>query len=224
MESIIEEFGFKKPLDVYKFVESFDELLLVNIAFLEGRVKQSPTHFGYVNIHSNYIEKLVKINKLGFLTLEGQKSKCKYEIPTHSIFSSFEKKSYITGLMDRKYSNKLIKYMKNSNIKSKYKFYIVNHTIKYNCFRPRQLIYSTFNNFPVNLTRNKYNKNKYNLFDMEWQYYTNIYNCNTDENLFIDYPNILKIINKLVYVVITGNDYGLHSVEDLLLNFFISIM
>ena len=118
MDDIIEEYGIKKPLYVYKLIENFDELLLVNIAFIQGKVKQSPNYYGYINSKSIYSAKLININKFGFLTLDGQKSKCEYEIQMDNIFCSYEKKSYITGFMNKKYVSKLIKYMNNNTNKS----------------------------------------------------------------------------------------------------------
>lgn len=217
MESIIEAFGNKNPLSIYKFIETYKELLQINIAFLEGKINGTPYHFGYVENQDN---KLIQLNKYGFMTMDYYKGTCKYRIKKDGLFYSYEYKSYISGYLEKKYINNLINYLSNNKI---FKYFIVNNPNKYSCFKPKKILHTTLKELPSNIIRNKYSKNMYRLEEIEWENYTNIYSYDDMIILFDKYPKIKKILKDLVYVVIISNDYGEFFVEDLLLDFFIFV-
>jgi len=86
----------------YHSIGSFDELLDTNVDFIEGKIKWTPYH------QKEYTpgplkQDLIKINKLGFLTLGGQ---CAEDTPTQ------EKKLFLDGYLKVSLIRNFIKYLK----------------------------------------------------------------------------------------------------------------
>ena len=112
MENIIEIYG-KNSEQIYNFIDDYNELLYVNMLYLEDKIS-----FTLFNKPKIDINKLVQLNKLGFLVLEGNEN-------------------YIDGILESKYMNDFIKFMDN-----KVNIYISSN--KFNWFYKEKILYNTF--------------------------------------------------------------------------------
>ena len=112
MENIIEIYG-KNSEQIYNFIDDYNELLYVNMLYLENKI-----NFTLFNKPKIDIDKLVQLNKLGFLVLE-------------------RNENYIDGILDYKYMNDFIKFMDN-----KVNVYI--SSSKFNWFYKEKILYNTF--------------------------------------------------------------------------------
>jgi len=86
----------------FKEVRSFNELLKLNIDFINGIIKWTPYHQKEL-IAGPLKDQLIETNKLGFLTLGGQ---CAEDTPTQ------EKKLFLDGYLKPDLIRNFIKYLK----------------------------------------------------------------------------------------------------------------
>jgi hypothetical protein len=227
MNDLINKFGHDNPDIVYQNVSSFQDLQETNIAFLNGKIKRTPYHLAPIDKETiPLIDKLVKINKYGFLSTCGQPveiTRGKYikkqwtdyfGNKCGNWFYDCQQKSYITGIMESDYVDKLISFLVTKPVY----FYIEKY--------PEILIFTNFPSNKYNVTKTRSNKDKNKLSKTAWDYCTNIHIEPDDYELssFDDYPQIDKIIKEnCVSVNIAGYQYGEGSVEDYLIEFFESI-
>ena len=88
--------------DRYHSVRSFEDLLKLNVDFIEGKIKWTPYHQKEYTAGPLQHD-LIKTNQLGFLTLGGQ---CAEDTPTK------EKKLFLDGYLKPKLVRNFIKYLK----------------------------------------------------------------------------------------------------------------
>jgi hypothetical protein len=64
---------YEKVKQLFSQIQNFAELCKVNILFLRGEIPMTPYHLGPIDEETvPLVEKLVEINRLGFLTISGQ--------------------------------------------------------------------------------------------------------------------------------------------------------
>ena len=90
-------------MELYKKVSRFDELLKLNIDFINGVITSTPYHSEPYKIESNdNTNDLIETNRLGFLTLGGQ---CAEDTPTN------EKRLFLDGYIHQDLATKHIQFV-----------------------------------------------------------------------------------------------------------------
>jgi hypothetical protein len=191
MDTIIEIYG-KKSEQLYNFIYDYNELLHINLLYLENKIE-----FSLLNKPNININKIIELNKLGFLVLEGQNAL--YE-------ESKQQKSYIEGIIDIKYINNLIKFMNNKNVY----LYISNNKLGWFNTKPN-ILFNNFPKLPYNISINIQN-NKYNYKSLDTYY-------NEKLLLFKKFPKIINLLKETIYIRIASINYNIYSIEDLLIEF-----
>jgi hypothetical protein len=180
----------------YHSVRSFDELLKLNVEFIEGKIKWAPYH------RKEYTagplqQDLIKTNQLGFLTLGGQ---CAEDTPTQ------EKKLFLDGYLKTDLVRNFIKYLKQFP-KIEYFIEFPNKEIKTN-IRNWHNVYNVKENQSVYF--NSLARVKKSPSDKEW--------INTDILPFRDisyitlnywkgFDNIIKILKDYAFVHIQHRSF-----------------
>jgi len=90
-------------MELYEKVTSYDQLLDLNVKFINDEIKWTPYHQKPIENTGPLKQTLIDINQKGFLTLGGQ---CAVDTPT------FEKKLFLDGYLDPKLVRNFIKYLK----------------------------------------------------------------------------------------------------------------
>jgi hypothetical protein len=108
-------------MDEYKKVTSYDELLKLNVDFINGVINWTPYHQQSLKV-GPLKDELINVNEMGFLTLGGQ---CAEDTPTQ------EKKLFLDGYIHPDFVRNLTKYLKNKK-KLEYFIELPNKEIKTN--------------------------------------------------------------------------------------------
>ncbi len=212
MNEIIEMYK-NSPLEIYNFIETKKDLINVNIKFLQGYINGSIYHIGY---NKNKNDNLIELNRMNFITLDYEPGIREYKIKKKDFYYSRENRNYIIGYLEKKHVKRFKKYF--ANYKNfKYIIFDMSDSFFNVCF-PSNKLFTTFEELPFNLTRNKYNNNIIKLDNMEWQNYANIYDYEYDD-IFYKYPKINRILNNYVYIVISSVKYGEFFLDEVLLDF-----
>lgn len=191
MDTIIEIYG-KKSEQLYNFIYDYNELLHINLLYLENKIE-----FSLLNKPNININKIIELNKLGFLVLEGQ----------NALYDKLnQQKSYIEGIIDIKYLNNLIKFMNNKNVY----LYISNNKLGWFNTKPN-ILFNNFPKLPYNISINIQN-NKYNYKSLDTY-------CNEKLLLFKKFPKIINSLKETIYIRIVSINYNIYSIEDLLIEF-----
>jgi len=93
----------KTPQEKYKTVTTYQELIDLNIDFINGNIDWTPFHQKPLPEIEEARDKLVNLNRLNFLTLGGQ---CAVDTPT------VEKKLFLDGYLDPGLVRNFTKYLK----------------------------------------------------------------------------------------------------------------
>lgn len=226
ISQLITQQGTKNPLKVFQNIKSYKNLVDVNVAFLQGKISETPYHLGPINAQTiPQLTDLMKINKEGFLSIEGQPAMKVTEFISRTWrnqqgqqqgnwWYSIEQKPYISGFLPKKDLLSFVYFMKDQ---SDYYYQVIIHTT------PSQLLFTTFPTSPYNVTRQKAHKRKQQLSSTPWELFTNIRRPDGHidyRNDFVDFPMIYKLLEETVYVDIAGKNYNQGSVEQLLLQFY----
>lgn len=91
------------PQDKYSSVNTYENLIELNIQFIEGGIDWTPFHQKPLPDLGENFDKLIKINRLNFLTLGGQ---CAVDTPT------LERKLFFDGYLKPELVRNLTKYLK----------------------------------------------------------------------------------------------------------------
>ena len=105
MQSIIAKYGETNITVVYDLVRTFKDLIDTNVAFLQGKIKETPYQLAPPDKETTpLLGKLIRINLNGFFSTEGQPPNCEYGkfIDEQEWFHDWEQKSYITGVISKK--------------------------------------------------------------------------------------------------------------------------
>lgn len=225
MSQVINARGKKDYKAVYRRIKTYKDLLKANVAFLRGKISETPYHLGPIDEETiPLVNDLVKINEAGFLSIEGQPALVEtdfvektWKYPNGRIggnwWYTIEQKPYICGFMPTSQLNPFLHFMKN---KKDYYYQIVVNTI------PSQLLATTFPEERYNVTRSRSHKVKSELSRVKWTNDTNINNEPEEDTRgnFDEYPICYKLLESTVYVIIAGREYNKGSVETLLLEFY----
>jgi hypothetical protein len=222
----IKSFGNKSPEKVYEGVKTYKDLIATNVAFLQGKLPYTPYHGGPIDPETVPLMKsLVKINKAGFLSIEGQPSSHEVKFVEHTWkdnegktagnwWYANEQKSYICGFMPKEHLEKFIRFMGN-----KHDYY---YQLVINC-TPTQMLFTTFPTSPYNVTRERSHKQKGQLSKEKWRLYTNIWSIDGDHDprySFDRLRNCYDLLENTLYVTIASKEYNTGSVEELLMEFY----
>lgn len=209
--------------DPYKNVTTFQQLLDLNVRYLRGEKIVTPYHFDSVDEETlPLLDRLVRINKAGFLSVEGQPA---MKIREHGTFwgnrtpkyTDTLQRSFIVGIVQCHIAARLAAFLRTQPV-----FFSMNN------IKPFFRIASTFPAERLVLTRWRACTVQEDLRNESWKDHT-IYhprkNSDTAIRDFLNfpekYPRIAGMLERSgVHVVIACPSFGVGSVEDVLLKFF----
>lgn len=147
--------GKTNPPKLFALARTFDELLELNVAFLQGRISETPYHFGPIDPETIPLMKdLVTLHlKARVFTTEGQPGLCE-----QGDWGFIEQRPYLCGFVEEDALTKILRHVRKTPKKFVYSFAHVSNGESICNF------YTTFN-----LTRQR-GKN-----DKEWQLHTNFH-------------------------------------------------
>jgi hypothetical protein len=225
MEEFIREHGMTDPLAVYDHVKTYDDLLETNIAFLEGRMARTLYCYGLMEETTPLIEKLKRLHQEKKLfTTEGQPATLKYDTwvtpegkPQGNWWVSTEQKSYLSGFtLDASEFRKTLEAIASKHPKFYFQIYDFTERESFTNFDEKFKMLGKQGIVKVTrvITYTDISKRE----TTPWEYYTNCRPLNhQSEPCFDDHPNIYKLFKKGGYFDILLDEYGVGSVEDLLL-------
>jgi hypothetical protein len=154
MEKHIVALGKTNPRKLFALARTYDELLELNVAFLQGRVSETPYHLGPIDTETVPLMKdLVDLHRQGrVFTTEGQPGLCE-----QGDWGFIEQRPYLCGFVEEETLTKILRHVRKTPKKFVYSFAHVSNG---------ESICNFHNTF--NLTRQK-GKN-----DKEWELYTNL--------------------------------------------------
>ncbi len=197
-------------------IETYDDLIRTNVAFLEGRMDRTPYHFGPIDPETApLVPRLVQLNKLGFVSTNGQPVEL---VETRTCI--YEQRSHIRGFMLAHHLPRLEAYAK-EKIRDGYYFIVSSLStdapqVLFHTFPKRMLQYSTrWKSTCYNVTRFKVNNQR------SWDKCTNVWiEPNYELRNFDDYTALTNLLaEQCIVVTVASRHYGRGSVEDVLLEF-----
>jgi hypothetical protein len=200
-------------------VETYNDLLKLNIEYISGKLKMTPYHFGPLvsNVpSSNLVNNLIKLHGYGILTVSGQESMCKCEIKKDDGWYSIEQRGYLCfhiNIEDNlELAKSLIKQFEQINQQK-------DKTIIYNVFNIKNGDHITNiseEDKCFNVTRVYNTKHK----EISWNDCTNLwFESNYDSGLWgNEVPKIYEILENTIYFDVTLPEYGKGNLEEILLD------
>jgi hypothetical protein len=174
-------------MEEYHIVQSYRDLINLNILFIKGQISKTPYHHGPLALDSQESrETLIKMNELGFLSMDGQGPKPE---------AKHQQKTYISGFMKAELAKPFIKFIKKYP-KINYLISFKSQDIKTNIRNWKE---DFDNGFINSLTRKR-------TLDSEWENisFTTFKNVYYDElHGFEDYPNIMEIFETNEYIYLS---------------------
>jgi hypothetical protein len=96
-------------LPVWSNIQTYGDLIKVNLLFLNGKLKMTPYHLGPIDPETfPFLTKLRKINKMGFVTVNSQPGTCKEFDSTEETYLK-EQRAFLQGFFSRKFTPVLIR-------------------------------------------------------------------------------------------------------------------
>lgn len=217
-------------MTTFENIRSYTDLINANISFLNGEIPRTPYHCGSIDGETlPLVDKLVKINKNGFVTVGGQpgtldvKFQSKYN--SDRIYT-YSQKSYIEGYIRKTHLLRLLEFIDDNETISKHgKFVYKVYDLKKNnsffkcCLDSvrLKLLYNSVpgNNFPLSVQKREDSSGIYCISTACIPYRIDPTFC------FLDYPNIIEqLVPFNVYIIISATEFGERSAEDLLIDFY----
>lgn len=207
--------------DIFRKVYSYDNLINANISFLNGEIPKTPYYLGSIEDETiPLVDKLVQINKNGFISIGGQPSMLNVEIPSKypNRLYTYSQKSYIEGYIRKTYLLRLLEFIDDNETINKhgkfvYKVYDLKKS-KFCCFEPvnTKLLYNSIPEyFPLSIQKR----------GDDYVYSASIPSYINPTFDFLDYPNIIdQLVPYSVYIIISATEFEEKSVEDLLIDFY----
>jgi len=202
--------------DPFRAVQTWDDLLQVNILFLEGKIWGTPYHHGPLEPDSvPLMGKLVALHRYGFFSINGQ----------GSLVNEWERqRSFITGFLSADHAEGLANYFQKHR-KSFVGRILYLRRQAGSTYLKNDLYYSDARlneRTPYNLTQTRSRK------DMVWRFFTNFPTTDSatldeygyESSLFGKYPNIMSLLVDNLFVEVAAVTYGRGSTEDFLLKYF----
>ncbi len=209
--------GIKYPHSMHQmdrrwyFVETFDDLLKLNIEFICGKIYMAPYHCGPICGSQELIKNLVKLHQYGILSVNGQEPICDYNINKGDRWHSKQQRGYLCFCIDGVNNQKLVKsfinQLKNSNL-----IYIIMNA------NDKEII-SNIDGMICNVTRSNSSADKKKIF--LWRNDTSLsgqYNEYFDTWGFITSLKIKEILKKTIYFEVALPEYGKGNLEIILLD------
>jgi hypothetical protein len=97
----------------FRAVRALSDLIEAIVAFLEGRLLQSPYHGGPIDDETRpLLSDLVALNRLGFVTVNGQPNRSDVSIhPDGQKWIAIEQRPFLEGYFDKRYLSAFRVYM-----------------------------------------------------------------------------------------------------------------
>ena len=198
MNLVLEEAIETNPDDldyVYGFVRTYEDLIQVNLAYLDGRMKTTPVGEEIYEETLPFLDKLREINRLGFMSYYGS--------PV-SWDEYGKEKSLIVGILPISCYDSFVEF-----IQTKVGVYCEIHHIK-----TGRRVFTNIPCYPYNLSVH---------FKNEVTHPLNVHDrFNPKKDFLADYykfPRIRKILDKCINIQLVGTNYGYGNVEDPLLEY-----
>ncbi len=196
-------------------IRSYDDFIRTNVAFLEGRIDRTPNHGPLDPETAPLVPRLVQLNKLGFVSTEGQ--------PVELVKTStciHEQRSYISGFMLAHHLPRLEAYAK-EKVRDGYYFVVSSLStdapqVLFHTFPKRMLSYSAYwKSSCYNVTRFKVNNQR------SWNKDTNVWiEPSYELRTYDDMPALMTLLaEQCIAVTVASRHYGRGSVEDVLIEF-----
>lgn len=214
-ESGMSEETFLESMDLRWYqVQTYNDLLKLNIEFIEGKICVTPYHFGPLiveGLDSILISNLVKLHVYGILSVEGQEPICEYEINMEDRWYSKEQRGFLYFHINMEDNLKLAESLTEQLQKKKNIVYKITNLKDGKCVTNILEDEKCFN-----LTRVIKNKH-----DLSWLNCTNLWH-DTDRPGsswgFITSPKIREILKNTMYFQIVLKEYGKDNLEEVLLD------
>lgn len=196
-------------------VETYDDLLKLNMEFIRGNLDMTPYHLGPLVIDvssSNLMNNLIKLHEYGILTVDGQESLCEYNIEKNNKWYSREQRgniSFYINIEDNlELAESFIKQLKHKdntliyNIANIVTGYHITNISKDKCFNVTRSFSSSIKNQEI-----------------EWNYGTNFFaEFDCCDSWGDEIPKIYNILDNTIYFKIALPEYGKGNLEEVLLN------
>jgi hypothetical protein len=213
-------------------VKTYDDLLKLNIEFINGKIERTPYHWGPLHTSSQQlIDNLVELHHYGILTVNGQESLCNYNIyqpgrpNIEKLISGYDydilMKDHWTSVEQRGY---LCFYVNIDNIE------LAKSLIEQLHHNDKNLIYKIIQNNKI-ITNMPEQDKKFNLTRISksltpetknnlWEYCTNFWRNSKDicDWGFITCFHIEKILENTIWFEIALPEYGKGNLEEILLD------
>lgn len=210
MDKIIDEYT-NQYRTIFHRVKSYDDLIALNIAFLNCELHETPTRSRDIREETFFVqEDLIEVNKAGFYSKTGQPAMYHKDFAKGEWFE-MDRKPYLCGYLPMEYYDKFSSFMKKTD-----KFYCIVYS-----YKTKDLLLSTLPVKRYNVARGRSHPDENKLQYQEWTINTYFYvTASRSMADYSDYPNIDALLQNTVYVEIIGRDYHIGSTEQLLLEFF----
>jgi hypothetical protein len=155
MERYIDALGKTDPKKLFSMARTFDDLIELNVAFLRGRIIQTPYHLAPIDQETiPLVKDLVDLHLQGrVLTLQGQPGICE-----QGDWGFSEQRPYLCGFVDEATLTKILRHLRKHPKKFAYRFCNVSNN---------EIIRNFYT--PLNVTRQR------GKADKEWELYTNVW-------------------------------------------------
>jgi hypothetical protein len=222
ISTLIDQYDYVPVNDIWGSIRTYQNLIEVNTAFIEGKLFQSPYHYGPVTTDwSNTGDSsLAQLNRFGFITINGQPYLHKVESfldkDKVEIFMETIQTPYLVGFLPVQAYPFFVEFMKTQP----YFYYYAKSTGK----NPQTLQ----NTYPdpsskYTVTRTRDSKQRSDLDRVEWDNYTNTnyqggYIAVDD---FEPHHNIISLLKGNTVEIELSSDYEHHlSIVDMMISFF----
>jgi hypothetical protein len=210
-------------LEVFGRVCNYSQLIKANVMFLEGKLSRTPYHWGAIDKETlPLVKDLIRINRLGFLTVNGQPAEdSTYFAKKVQKWVSVKQRPYLEGYLPAFLLPDFIDFME-TQPGYMYNIYQLSLTPSMLRWIRRENVSCALieSNAPplFNVTIDKGAPSRRELMDEPWREYTNIPQEN--DYSFEGFENILPIlVPHTVNVFVFGTTYGEGSTERLMLQF-----
>lgn len=227
----------------YRSVRTYDDLLHLNVEFIQGRLPMTPYHCGPLNDETlPMVEDLVRLHAFGFLSISSQPARMDAEpvfVPRTWLSNGklcgnwwvqLKQRPFIEGYMELELLGAFGRFMETKSAEYLYSVYTISEEEYLECLcwgrlyseMRLHLIETTFPTPVYALTQDRCHTSKSRLLAESWDTYT-IYSKTGIPFDFDRYPNIRAIFLKgrpMMKVFIAGKRFGEGAVEKLLLEFF----
>lgn len=233
--TLIEQYEYVPPEEIWGAIRTYQDLIEVNTAFIEGKLFKSPYHFGPIT--SDWSDtgdsSLAQLNRLGFVTVDGQPYL--HEISSfldekkNEKFSETIQTPYLDGFLLLEHYDAFVEFMKTQPY-----FY-------YKAEAHGKKLHNTFPNTRYVVTRERSSRNRSDLDKVEWRTHSATNRSDPDLNdsdidrdavptygyeyfsiadIFHRYESTLRLLKDNTVEIEIASDYDHHlSIVDMMISF-----